>query len=739
MTKNKATFPFVKYFWYAVIGSVVLFLSMLLLAAVGAFGKMPSFEEIENPRSSLATEVYSSDGILLGKYYYQNRSTSSFEEIPLMIRNCLIAAEDVRFYSHSGIDYWGTLRAILSTLTGDREGGSTITQQLAKNLFPRPSSNIFATILSKFKEWVIAIKLERRYTKDEILNLYLQTVAFSENAYGIKSAARTYFNKTPDSLRVEEASLLIGMLNGSTIYNPRRNPEFAFNRRNVVMSMMKSNGFLAPSEYDSLKQVPIKLNYISPDHNEGAATYFREFLRQDLTKFCKEQLKPDGSQYNIYKDGLRIYTSINYKMQLYAEDAVQKHMRDLQLQFNKSYKGSVPWGKSEKYIEDAMKRSTRWTRMKAAGASEADIRNAFKTKIPMSVFSYKGEIDTVMTPYDSIKYYKFFLHCGFMAMDPSNGNILAWVGGINHHYFQYDHVNVNAKRQVGSTIKPILYTLAIDNGYSPCFQVPNEKISFPEFQNWTPTNSDGKYGGMVTLYQGLQQSINTVSAFLMKQLGPQPMIDLSRRMGITSNMPAYPSICLGVPDISVYEMTGAYGTFANKGTYTKPQYLLRIEDNKGTVIQDFTSKQVEVVSEQVAYVMVKMLENVVNYGTGARIRNKFGITAEMGGKTGTTQDNTDGWFMGITPQVVGGCWVGGEDRIIRFKSTFYGQGASMALPVWAYFIKSCYADKSLNISSSAHFPVPEGESTIETDCSKYNEESGQNSTDFIFGTDEGAN
>jgi penicillin-binding protein 1A len=338
---------------------------MLLLAAVGAFGKMPSFEEIENPRSSLATEVYSSDGILLGKYYYQNRSTSSFEEIPLMIRNCLIAAEDVRFYSHSGIDYWGTLRAILSTLTGDREGGSTITQQLAKNLFPRPSSNIFATILSKFKEWVIAIKLERRYTKDEILNLYLQTVAFSENAYGIKSAARTYFNKTPDSLRVEEASLLIGMLNGSTIYNPRRNPEFAFNRRNVVMSMMKSNGFLAPSEYDSLKQVPIKLNYISPDHNEGAATYFREFLRQDLTKFCKEQLKPDGSQYNIYKDGLRIYTSINYKMQLYAEDAVQKHMRDLQLQFNKSYKGSVPWGKSEKYIEDAMKRSTRWTRMKA--------------------------------------------------------------------------------------------------------------------------------------------------------------------------------------------------------------------------------------------------------------------------------------------------------------------------------------------------------------------------------------
>ncbi len=736
MPKDKPGKSLIKYFWYCVTGSVVLFFTMLLLAAAGVFGKMPSFEEIENPRSSLATEVYSADGVLLGKYYYQNRSTSSFEEIPVMIRNCLIATEDVRFYSHSGIDYWGTIRAALSTLIGDREGASTITQQLAKNLFPRPSSNIFATLLSKFKEWVIAIKLERRYSKDEILNLYLQTVAFSENSYGIKSAARTYFNKTPDSLRVEEASLLIGMLNGSTIYNPRRHPDFALARRNVVMSQMKKNGFLTASVYDSLKQIPIKLNYMSPDHNEGAATYFREFLRQDLTQFCKDHLKPDGSQYNIYRDGLRIYTTINYKMQLYAEDAVQKHMRDLQKQFNESYKGGTPWGKNEKYIEDAMKRSDRWSKMKSAGIPEDSIRLAFKTKIPMTVYSYHGEIDTTLSPYDSIRYYKFFLHCGFLAMDPTNGNILAWVGGINHHYFQYDHVNMNAKRQVGSTIKPILYTLAIDNGYSPCFQVANEKISFPDFQDWTPSNSDGKYGGVVTLYQGLEQSINTVSAFLMKQLGPQPMIDLSRRMGITSNMPPYPSICLGVPDISVYEMTGAYGTFANQGTYTKPRYLLRIEDNKGSVIQEFTSKQVEVISDQVAFVMVKMLENVVDHGTASRLRGKFQIKGEMGGKTGTTQDNTDGWFMGITPQVVGGCWVGGEDRIIRFKSMFYGQGASMALPIWAYFIKSCYADKSLNLSPDAHFAAPAGEMRIETDCSKYNEEYGQQNTDFIFGTEE---
>jgi penicillin-binding protein 1A len=735
MVKKYSVRNVLKYFWYVVLGSVGLFLILLLLAALGAFGKMPSFDEIENPRNSLATEVYSSDGVLLGKYYYQNRSTSSFNEIPKIIQNCLIATEDVRFYKHSGIDYWGQFAALVSTILGDQRGGSTITQQLAKNLFPRPrKANVFTTILSKLKEWVIAIKLERRYTKDEILNLYLQTVEFSENSFGINSAARTYFNKSPDSLHVEEAAVLIGMLQGSTIYNPRRHLNNSFKRRNVVLSQMKKYDYISISEYDSLKWLPIKLAYTNPDHNEGVATYFREFLRQDLAQFFKEHPKADGTQYSIYKDGLRIYTTINNKLQQHAEAAVQQHMKDLQAQFNKSYKGSVPWGKKEKYIIDAMKQSERWSLMKAAGISEDSIVKAFHVKTPMTVFSYKGERDTTMTPYDSIKYYKFFLHCGFMVMDPVTGYVVAWVGGINHHYFQYDHVNINAKRQVGSTIKPILYTVAIDNGYSPCFQVPNEKVSFPEFENWTPSNSDGRYGGMVTLYQGLQGSINTISAFLMKQLGPQPMIDLSRRMGIISEMPPYPSICLGVPDISVYEMTGAYATFANQGVYTKPQYITRIEDNKGSVIQDFTTKHVEVISEQVAYVMVNMLEKVVNSGTAQRLRNRFGITSEMGGKTGTTQDNTDGWFIGITPQLAGGCWVGGEDRIIRFRSTFYGQGANMALPVWAYFLKRCYADKTLNISPDAHFAVPEGISTIETDCSKYSG-TGQQSTDFIFGTD----
>lgn len=730
-----ANFPvkrFLKIFWICIISSVLFFVLLLCLASVGAFGTMPSFEELENPNSELATEVYSSDGVLLGKYYFQNRSTSSFEEIPPMIRNCLIATEDIRFYKHSGIDYWGQTRAIIKTVFGDKQGGSTITQQLAKNLFPRPSNNVFSTVLSKFKEWVIAIKLERRYTKDEILNLYLQTVEFSENSYGIKSAARTYFNKTPDSLKVEEAAILIGMLKGSTYYNPRRHPENALRRRNTVLGQMQKNKYLKPQEADSLKKLPIRLNYISPDHNEGLATYFREYLRQELGNWCKQHPKPDGSQYNIYKDGLRVYTTINSKMQQYAEEAVHKHLQDLQQQFYQSYKNSTPWGKDTKYIDDAMKQSERWAKMKHANIAEDSIVRAFKTKIPMTIFSYKGEIDTVLSPYDSLKYYKFFLHSGFMAMDPSTGYVLAWVGGINHHYFQYDHVNENAKRQVGSTIKPILYTVAIDNGYSPCMEVPNERVVFEDFQNWSPENSDAKYGGMLTLYQGLASSVNCISAYLMKQIGPQPMIDMARRMGITSKMDPYPSLCLGVPDISVYEMTSAYTTFANKGVRAQPQYLLRITDNKGSVLQEFTTKHTEVVSEQVSYVMIKMLENVVNFGTAQRLRGRYGITAEMGGKTGTTQNNTDGWFMGVTPQIVGGCWVGGDDRIIRFKSMFYGQGANMALPIFAYFIKDCYADKSLNISASAHFAPPDsGQMTIETDCSKYNENNGTN--DFIFG------
>ena len=728
---NKRIRFFIKWLWIGTGSFIFLITLLFVLTASGIFGEMPSFEQLENPKSQLATEVYSADGVLLGKYYFQNRSIASFDEIPPLLRNTLLATEDIRFYKHSGIDYWGTLRAIVATLMGDKGGASTITQQLAKNLFPRPKDRNLITLLSaKLKEWITSVKLERRYTKDEIINLYLNTVEFSENSYGIKSAARTYFNKIPDSLKIEEAAVLIGMLKGSTMYNPRRNPGRALSRRNTVLDQMTKYNYLAQAASDSIKNMPIRLKYVSPDHNEGQATYFREFLRQELTKWCKEHTKPDGSPYNLYTDGLKVYTTINYKMQRYAEQAVNKHMKELQSQFFKSYKTKRPWGDNDDFITGAMKQSERYVRMKKRGISEDSIRRSFQTPISMTVYSYKGDLDTIMSPWDSIKYYKMFLHTGFMVMNPSNGSVVAWVGGINHRYFQYDHVNVKSKRQVGSTIKPILYTLAIENGYSPCYSVSNQKVVFENFNNWSPDNSDNKYGGMLTLFQGLAGSVNTVSAYLMKQLGPKPMIDLSQRMGITSKMDPFPSICLGTPDISVYEMTGAYSTFVNRGVYTRPLYMSRITDNQGTLIQEFHSKQVEVVNEQVAYVMCRMLQNVVDFGTARRMRFKYNLDGELGGKTGTTQSSTDGWFMGITPQLCGGCWVGGEDRIIRFRSMQFGQGAAMALPIWAYFLQSVYADKSLGISSDAHFTQP-ADMSIEMDCNKYNK--GGTTNNLIFG------
>lgn len=733
MSKKKNSYrKYIRFFWFLTGGVLFSIILLITLTAFGLFGDMPTFEELENPKSSLATEVYSADGVLIGKYYFQNRSESSFEEIPTSLKNALIATEDIRFYDHSGIDYWGTVGGIVSTLLGDKRGASTISQQLALNLFSSREKNPWKRMTQKLQEWIIAVKLERRYTKEEIINLYFNTVAFSDNSFGIKSASLTYFSKDPDSLKVEEAAVLVGMLKGNTIYNPRRNPKRSMERRNTVLDQMEKYHFITKAQLDSAKKYPIKLYYQSPDHNEGVATYFREHLRQDLLKWCKENKKSNGENYNLYKDGLKVFTTINYKMQVYAEAAVQKHMADLQKQFYQSYKGSAPWGKDDKFITDAMKQCDRYIRMKQQKISNDSITKSFHTPQAMTVFSYRGDVDTVMTPYDSIKYYKYFLHTGFMVSNPHTGEIVSWVGGINHHYFKYDHVNIHAKRQVGSTIKPILYTTAIENGYSPCFEVPNVKVVFENFNNWSPDNSDNKYGGIYTLYKGLAMSVNCISAYLMKQIGPQPMIDMAHRMGIESKMDPYPSLCLGVPDISVFEMVGAYSTFSNKGVYNKPYYLQRICDSRGNVLQEFTTKKTEVINEGVAYVMVRMLENVVNAGTGQRLRGKYGITSAVGGKTGTTQNNTDGWFMSITPQLTGGVWVGGDDRIIRFRSIFYGQGASMALPVWGYFLRSVYADKTLGISPDATFEAPATGIGIETDCDKYKKH-GDDKKHVIFG------
>jgi penicillin-binding protein 1A len=719
MSEPKDLKKYIKYFWYTLLGALGLVLLLFILAYAGAFGKMPSFVELENPSNSLATEVYSGDGVLLGKYYYENRSNTSFEEIPKALKNALIATEDERFYEHSGIDFKALFRAIITL--GTDGGGSTITQQLAKNLFTTKVSNIKAVrVFQKFKEWITAVKLERRYTKDEILNLYLNTVQFSENSYGVKSAARTYFNKIPDSLTVDEAALLVGMLKGSTLYNPKRNPENAIARRNVVLAQMEKYGFLTHADYLKYRQKPIVLHYVNPDHNEGLATYFREQLRQDLMQWCRENKKPDGSNYNIYSDGLRVYTTIDSHMQQYAEEAVAQHMKELQAEFFKSWRGKTPpWGNDTSIIIDAMYKTSRYQELLKGNASEDSIRKVFNTKVKMTVFSWRGDIDTVMTPMDSIKYSKYFLQTGFMVMDPYTGFIKAWVGGINEHYYQFDHVNITAKRQVGSTFKPIVYSVAIANGYSPCFKVPNERIVFENYNNWSPQNAEDEYGGMLTLYQGLAHSVNTITAYLIKQVGTQPVIELARRMGITSHLDPYPSLALGVPDISVYEMTGAYTTFVNKGVYTKPIYIERIEDKNGNVLQEYHTSHVEALDEQSAYVMLTMLKNVVDAGTAVRLRNTFKFNNEMAGKTGTTQNNTDGWFVGIIPQLVGGAWVGGDDRVVRFKSLFYGQGANMALPTWGYFLQKVYADKGLGISDKATFDVPPGPLTIETDCGKY--------------------
>lgn len=737
-SKKKPASSFTKYIiacWVVVFLFALGFCGLILSVYFGWWGELPSFEELENPKSSLASEIYSADGVLLGKYYFENRSESSWQEISPNLINALIATEDARFKDHSGIDAKGMFRVFFKTILLRQKsagGGSTISQQLAKNLFPRKKFNTVSDkIITKLKEWITAIKLERSYTKTEIINMYLNTVPFSENAFGVKSASRIFFNKSPDSLKVEEAALLVGMLKASTLYNPRKNPKNSLERRNVVISQMHKYGFLKKETADSIEKMPIKLDYKKIDHNEGLAPYFREYLRLELNEWCKENKKPDGSQYNLYKDGLKIYTTIHSKMQQYAEEAMLEHMPRLQAQFDQHWKGKDPLAEFPEIMTIGYRNSERYISLKSENISPDSINQIFHTPIKMTAFSWQGEIDTLMSPWDSIHYFKNFLQTGLMCMEPQTGFVRAWVGGINHRYFQYDHVNINTKRQVGSTFKPFVYTVAIDNGFSPCMEVPNVPVTFEEWDNWTPENSDGKYGGMMTLKYGLANSINTITAYLMKQIGPQPIVDLARKLGITSTVEPYPSICLGTADISVYEMTGAFAAYSNKGVRTKPIYFTRIEDKNGNVIQNFTTEQVESISEQTAYVMLTMLEDVMNRGTGAGIRGRYKLYNQIAGKTGTTQNHSDGWFIGSVPQLTTGVWVGGDDRPIHFRALDLGQGARMAMPIWALFMQKIYADSSLNISEDAKFEAPAIPLTIEMDCSKY--EKGNKKENKYFG------
>lgn len=734
--KQKNHRKFIIWFW--ILLSAPVLMVFLFLLGVRLFADLPETSELQNPKTNLATEVYSSDMKVIGKYYAENRTNVKFKEISPNVVKALIATEDARFYEHSGVDIKALLRAVAGALTGRSSsgGGSTITQQLAKMLFPREDLHGIKLVIRKMKEWIIAVRLEREYTKEEIIALYLNKFDFVNNAVGIKSAAQIYFNTTPDSLRIEQAAVLVGMAKNPAYFNPNRFHDRSEGRRNTVLAQMAKYNYITDQELERLQKIPLKLVFRPEDHNEGLAPYFREYLRDVfLKKWCEDHPKPDGSKYDIYRDGLKIYTTLDSRLQRYAEAAVAEHMKALQAEFDKECKrkknAPFAWNVNKEEIKSilvqGMKRSERYRVLKKAGLSEDEIVKLFNTKTEMTIFTWNGEKDTVMSPNDSIRYYKSFLQTGFMSIEPQTGYIKAWVGGISHKFFQYDHVQIGHARQVGSTFKPFVYALAIQEGYSPCYRLPNVKtcIDMPAGQPlYCPENSAGEErleGRMLTLQQALAHSINYISAYLIKQFGPNAVADLARRMGIVSKIDPTPSICLGTPEISVFEMVGANATFANKGTWIEPTFITRIEDKNGKVLADFIPRTEEVMNEEKSYVMLELMKGVVQGGTGSRLRYRYKLTQPMAGKTGTTQNNSDGWFMGITPDLVTGCWVGGEDRAVHFDRTDQGQGASMALPIFAKYMLKVYADKTIKISQG-DFEKPAHRIEVEMDCSKYNRE-----------------
>ena len=735
----------VKIFWIVFSIGVFSFVSIFLAAGFGLLGKMPEFRQLENPKTNLATQIYSSDNKVIGKFYYNdNRTPLYYEEIPKNLIDALIATEDERFYDHSGIDLRSTLRAIV--YLGDKGGASTVSQQLARQLFTGVRSrNTLDAVIQKIKEWVIAVQLERRYAKKEILTMYLNLYDFNYNADGLRSAANIYFSKEPSDLLLEESAILVGMLKNSSLYNPIRRPELVISRRNIVFQQMLRNEMLTQKEVDSLQQLPLQIQFNPQSHREGLATYFRAYLRQFMLNWIQDNPKPNGQKYNLYLDGLTIYTTLDSKMQTYAENVVKEHMSNLQDAF---FEQNTPkWNPTapfldltekevERLMNQAMMRSERWRKMKLAGKTEDDIKASFDQETAMKIFSWKGEIDTVMSPIDSIRHYKHFLRSGMMSMDPQTGHVKAWVGGINYKHFQFDHV-YQGKRQIGSTFKPFVYASAIDQlKLSPCDSFPDgfycvEARKFGAHEAWCPKNSGDRYTGMRTLKNALANSVNTISARLIDKVGPGPISKLAADLGISSKIPNVPSIALGTADLSVYEMVAAYGAFANQGIYVKPVMVTRIEDKNGTVLFEATPETRDVLSAESAYVTVKLLEGVTESGSGIRLRHRgaeennpyFGTVVTgypyefqnpIAGKTGTTQNQSDGWFIGMVPNLVTGVWVGGEDRATHFNSIAYGQGATMALPIWALYMKKLYEDPLLEVSIDS-FPAPKKVS-IPLDC-----------------------
>jgi penicillin-binding protein 1A len=807
MAKKKTTGKkrYLGLFWFMVILIPALVSCLFWSISAGLWGELPSFEELENPKSNLASRVFSSDQKMLGTYYVENRSNVRFDELNPYLVEALIATEDERYHEHSGIDLQGLVRVVV--FAGGRGGGSTITQQLAKNLFRTRAHLKGGTVIKKLAEWLLAVRLEKQYTKEEIVALYFNTYDFIYNAVGVESAAHVYFNSSLDSLRLEDAAMLVGMAKNPSLFNPRRFPENAVNRRNTVLHQMVKNDFLSTEEFDSLKILPIELDFQKINHSEGLATHFREYLRGELKRWCASHFKPNGDPYDLYRDGLKVFTTIDSRIQTHAEAAVREHLAEHQKNFDNDQKKNktapfrdVDEDEIEGIMLAAMRRSDRYNRgldqypeIRQANReyhtfsserneinksieklkrllqraerlkqehSEKELTKeiqklrkrkedlqpdldktweayhevwkpvddsmqvVFNDTLPMKVFSWEGDIDTVFSPMDSIRYYKGFLQAGMMSMDPITGHIKAWVGGNDHRHFKFDNVKQGA-RQVGSTFKPFVYALAMQEGWSPCEKVLNVPVTFEKEQwdlpkDWTPKDdSPKKFRNVdVSLKRALANSINPITAFIMKKFGPQAVINLVRKMGVTANIDPYPAICLGTPSISVYEMVAAHCTFTNGGVYTEPVVITRIEDKNGNVVQEFVPETNEVMSEETAYTMVNLMEGVVKYGTGVRLRYKYKLNSPIAGKTGTTQNHSDGWFMGHTPDLVTGVWVGNEDRSAHFKGMYHGQGASMALPVFGLYMQKVWGDSTIDISQGS-FPRPEAKLKVELDCKEY--------------------
>ena len=747
-SKKKRINPYknlLRFFWISFVTGILSVVVLFSSAALGFLGEMPDLQQLENPKTNLATQIISSDGVVLGKFYFNdNRTPISFDALPKNLVNALIATEDERFFSHSGIDLKGTLRALF--YLGKKGGASTISQQLARQLFVGVRSrNKAQAVLQKFKEWVLAVQLERSYTKKEIIAMYLNVYDFGYTADGIQSAAKIYFNTTPEKLTIEQSATLVGMLKNSSLFNPIRRPARVEQRRNVVLQQMKRNGFISEGEQDSLKLMPLEIDFTPDSHREGLATYFRAYLQKFMRTWTKENPKADGTNYDIFRDGLRIYTTIDSRLQQIGESSVAAHMSNLQKEFflqnTPKLNPTAPFldlreGEIDTLLQNTARRSERWRKMRVAEKDEETIWASFKKPVPMEVFSWKGDRDTIMTPLDSIRYYKHFLRASMMSMNPLTGHVKAWVGGFNYKHFQFDQV-YQGRRQIGSTFKPFLYATAIDQlRLSPCDILPDalfciEPMKHGNVDAWCPKNSGNKYGQMRTLKNALANSVNTVSARLMDKVGPRPVINLARKMGITSYLPRVPSIALGTPDISLFEMVGAYSTFANKGIYVKPIMISRIEDKNGTVLFEVVPETTDVLSEESAYVTIDLLKGVTESGSGIRLRHQGADEANyayknvvtgypyqfqnpIAGKTGTTQNQSDGWFMGMVPNLVTGVWVGGDDRAVHFEEIAFGQGATMALPIWAMYMRGAYEIAELGISLE-DFEAPE-KLTIPIDC-----------------------